>query len=154
MEQISVTQFAGELRMPATVLLEQLQEAGVDKQGAEDLLSEQDKARLLEYLRRSHGETAPKAKITLTRKQTSEIKATDSTGRARTVQVEVRKKRVFVKRDEMVAEADSTAAGDVSHDELAAESVEAQDRQHFKIWLIQGAHCPHVARELATANGQ
>ncbi|MCB1889576.1 MAG: translation initiation factor IF-2 [Rhodocyclaceae bacterium] len=106
MEQISVTQFAGELRMPATVLLEQLQKAGVDKQGAEDLLSEQDKARLLDYLRRSHGETAPKAKITLTRKQTSEIKATDSSGRARTVQVEVRKKRVFVKRDELVADAE------------------------------------------------
>ncbi len=106
MEQMSVTQFAGELRMPASVLLEQLQKAGVDKQGAEDLLSEQDKARLLDYLRRSHGETAPKAKITLTRKQTSEIKATDSSGRARTVQVEVRKKRVFVKRDELVADAE------------------------------------------------
>ena len=109
MDQMSVTQFAGELRMPASVLLEQLQKAGVDKQGAEDLLSEQDKARLLEYLRRAHGETAPKAKITLTRKQTSEIKATDSTGRARTVQVEVRKKRVFVKRDELLAEAEAEA---------------------------------------------
>jgi len=107
MEQMSVTQFAGELRMPAAVLLEQLQKAGVEKQGAEDLLSEQDKARLLDYLRRSHGETAPKAKITLTRKQTSEIKATDSSGRARTVQVEVRKKRVFVKRDELVADAEA-----------------------------------------------
>jgi len=99
MEQMSVTQFAGELKMPAAVLLEQLQKAGVDKSGAEDLLSEQDKARLLEYLRRSHGDTEPKGKITLTRKQTTEIRATDSTGRARTVQVEVRKKRTFVKRD-------------------------------------------------------
>ena len=113
MNQMSVTQFAGELRMPAAVLLEQLQKAGVEKQGAEDLLSEQDKARLLEYLRRSHGETAPKAKITLTRKQTSEIKATDSTGRARTVQVEVRKKRVFVKRDELLAEAEVEAEAEL-----------------------------------------
>lgn len=113
MNQMSVTQFAGELRMPAAVLLEQLQKAGVEKQGAEDLLSEQDKARLLEYLRRSHGETAPKAKITLTRKQTSEIKATDSTGRARTVQVEVRKKRVFVKRDELLAEAEAEAEAEL-----------------------------------------
>ena len=105
MDEMSVTQFAGELKMPANVLLEQLQKAGVSKSGVEDLLTEQDKARLLEYLRRSHGEMQPKGKITLTRKQTSEIRATDSSGRARTVQVEVRKKRVFVKRDEVAAEA-------------------------------------------------
>jgi translation initiation factor IF-2 len=85
--------------MPATALLEQLAKAGVSKQATNDLLSEQDKSRLLEYLRKAHGETAPKAKITLTRKQTTEIKAADSTGKARTIQVEVRKKRTFVKRD-------------------------------------------------------
>ncbi|MBN8440173.1 MAG: translation initiation factor IF-2 [Thauera sp.] len=109
MEQMSVTQFAGELKMPAVALLEQLKRAGVDKSGPADLLTEQDKARLLEYLRRSHGDTEPKGKITLTRKQTSEIRATDSTGRARTVQVEVRKKRTFVKRDELAPEAASEA---------------------------------------------
>ncbi|MCL2590973.1 MAG: translation initiation factor IF-2 [Betaproteobacteria bacterium] len=100
MEGISVTQFAGELKMPTAALLEQLKRAGVDKSNEQDLLTEQDKSRLLEYLRESHG-SAKKGKITLTRKQTSEIRSTDSTGRARTVQVEVRKKRVFVKRDEM-----------------------------------------------------
>ncbi|MCL2161772.1 MAG: translation initiation factor IF-2 [Betaproteobacteria bacterium] len=101
MEGISVTQFAGELKMPAVALLEQLRRAGVDKSDERDLLTEQDKSRLLEYLRASHG-SSQKGKITLTRKQTSEIRSTDSTGRARTVQVEVRKKRTFVKRDEMV----------------------------------------------------
>lgn len=102
MGQTTVTQFAGELKMSASVLLEQLQKAGVDKAQETDLLSEQDKTRLLDFLRRAHGDTAAKSKITLTRKQTSEIKATDSTGRARTVQVEVRKKRTFVKRDEVL----------------------------------------------------
>ncbi len=110
MEQMSVTQFAGELKMPAAVLLEQLKRAGVEKSGPTDLLTEQDKARLLDYLRRSHGDTQPKGKITLTRKQTSEIRATDSTGRARTVQVEVRKKRTFVKRDELAEQAGVEAA--------------------------------------------
>ena len=110
MEQMSVTQFAGELKMPAAVLLEQLKRAGVDKTGPSDLLTEQDKAKLLEYLRRSHGDTQPKGKITLTRKQTTEIRATDSTGRARTVQVEVRKKRTFVKRDELAGDQLSEAA--------------------------------------------
>ncbi|MDR2032402.1 MAG: translation initiation factor IF-2 [Azoarcus sp.] len=100
MEGMSVTQFAGELKMPAAALLEQLKRAGVDKSDESDLLTEQDKSRLLEYLRQSHGGGARKGKITLTRKQTSEIRATDATGRARTVQVEVRKKRVFVKRDD------------------------------------------------------
>jgi translation initiation factor IF-2 len=114
MDQMSVTQFAGELKMPASVLLEQLRKAGVDKEGAEDLLSEQDKSRLLDFLRRAHGDAQPKAKITLTRKQTSEIKATDSTGRARTVQVEVRKRRVFVKRDELQHE---TAGSDLATEE-------------------------------------
>ncbi len=123
MDQMSVIQFAGELKMPASALLEQLQKAGVDKSGANDLLSEQDKARLLEYLRRAHGEGQAKAKITLTRKQTSEIKATDSTGRARTVQVEVRKKRVFVKRDELLpeaAQATETDAAEQERDEMPA----------------------------------
>ncbi|MDX9884788.1 translation initiation factor IF-2 [Thauera sp.] len=123
MEQMSVTQFAGELKMPAEVLLEQLKRAGVEKSGPTDLLTEQDKARLLEYLRRSHGDSQPKGKITLTRKETSEIRATDSTGRARTVQVEVRKKRTFVKRDEV---AESVVATDAAVEaQLPAEDVPA-----------------------------
>ncbi|MBP7442035.1 MAG: translation initiation factor IF-2, partial [Thauera sp.] len=123
MEQMSVTQFAGELKMPAAVLLEQLKRAGVEKSGPTELLTEQDKARLLEYLRRSHGDSQPKGKITLTRKQTSEIRATDSTGRARTVQVEVRKKRTFVKRDEAaeaVVAADEALEAQVGHEDASA----------------------------------
>jgi translation initiation factor IF-2 len=99
MGQTSVTQFAGELKLQPSVLLEQLKAAGVHKQQAEDTLSEQDKTRLLEYLRKVHGATEAKSKITLTRKQSSEIKKSDSTGKSRTIQVEVKKKRVFVKRD-------------------------------------------------------
>ena len=119
MDQMTVSQFAAELKMPAPALLEQLAKAGVSKKAAADMVTEQDKSQLLDYLRKSHGETAPKAKITLTRKQTSEIKATDSTGKARTVQVEVRKKRVFVKRDpaEIAAEA---AAAEAAQAEAAA----------------------------------
>ncbi len=97
--QMSVAQFAAELKMPPMALIEQLAKAGVVKQASSDLLTEQDKTRLLDFLRKSHGEAAPKAKITLTRKQTTEIKAADATGKARTIQVEVRKKRTFVKRD-------------------------------------------------------
>src|SRR5690349_8334841 len=100
MAQTSVAQFAGELKVPPAQLLEQLRAAGVHKRVAEDVLSEQDKTKLLDYLRRAHGSAEPKNKITLTRKQTSEIiKKSDSSGKARTIQVEVKKKRIFVKRE-------------------------------------------------------
>lgn len=123
----NVAQFAAELKMPAGVLLEQLQAAGVQKASEDDALSESDKARLLDHLRKSHGSAdADKRKITLTRRHTSEIKQSDATGKARTIQVEVRKKRVFVKRDEATdgaAEAAAEAAPAVD------ESAELQRRE-------------------------
>ncbi len=94
-----VDQFANELKVPAALLVEQLQAAGVSVKSEGDVLTDQDKTRLLDYLRDKHGAKAPKTKITLTRKQTSEIKTADSSGKARTIQVEVRKKRVLVKRE-------------------------------------------------------
>src|SRR5689334_19154 len=100
MAQTNVSQFAKELGVPSAILLEQLQAAGVTKKLVEETpLTEQDKTQLLEYLRRMHGTQESKNKITLTRRQTSEIKKADATGKARTIQVEVRKKRVFVKRE-------------------------------------------------------
>jgi translation initiation factor IF-2 len=99
MGKSSVAQFASELGLPAELLLEQLKGAGVNKAAQADELTEQDKTSLLEYLRKEHGALAPKNKITLTRKQVTEIKKSDSTGKARTIQVEVRKKRVLVRRD-------------------------------------------------------
>src|SRR3954463_9288324 len=110
MAHTSVAQFASELKVPPSVLLEQLRAAGVDKRLPDDALSEQDKSRLLEYLRKAHGSIEAKNKITLTRRQTSEIKKTDATGKYRTVQVEVRKKRVFVKRDPAEVPAAAVAA--------------------------------------------
>ncbi len=101
MGQTSVAQFATELGLPAELLLEQLKGAGVNKAAADDKLTEQDKTSLLEYLRKEHGAQSPKKQITLTRKQSTEIKKTDSTGKARTIQVEVRKKRVLVRRDDV-----------------------------------------------------
>ena len=99
MAKSNVTQFAEELKLPVTLLLEQLQAAGVKKKAGDDAITEQDKTRLLDYLREMHGNKEEKKKITLTRKQTTEIKKSDATGKARTIQVEVRKKRTFVKVD-------------------------------------------------------
>ncbi|MCP5248129.1 MAG: translation initiation factor IF-2 [Candidatus Accumulibacter sp.] len=119
MAQTSVAQFATQLKMPAGTLLEQLQKAGVGKRLADDLLSEQDKSKLLEYLRRSHGSADAKTKITLMRKETSEIRAQDSHGKSRTVQVEVRKKRVLVKRDPVEARQGPLPAEPLVEEKLA-----------------------------------
>jgi translation initiation factor IF-2 len=100
MAQMNVAQFAKELGLASTMLREQLQAAGLDKALTDDtVLTEHDKTQLLDYLRRVHGAKDTKNKITLTRRQTTEIKKSDSTGKARTIQVEVKKKRVLVKRD-------------------------------------------------------
>jgi translation initiation factor IF-2 len=97
----TVAQFAAELSKPAGTLLEQLQAAGVKKSSVDDSLSETDKERLLDHLRSTHGTAATdRKKITLVKKSTTEIKQADASGKARTIQVEVRKKRTFVKRDD------------------------------------------------------
>src|ERR1700754_4780784 len=115
----NVAQFAAELKMPAGVLLEQLQAAGVTKASEDDSLSETDKARLLDHLRKSHGSAdADTRKITRTKRHTSEIKQSDATGKARTIQVEVRKKRTFVRRDETSEQNEQSAA----HDEAAGDA--------------------------------
>ncbi|EJL86822.1 translation initiation factor IF-2 [Polaromonas sp. CF318] len=97
----TVAEFAAELNKSPATLIEQLTSAGVAKAQPSDPLSEADKQKLLGYLQASHGTvTAERKKITLVKKSTSEIKQADATGKARTIQVEVRKKRTFIKRDE------------------------------------------------------
>src|SRR5580698_8078239 len=134
----NVAQFAAELKMPAGVLLEQLQAAGVTKASEDDILSETDKARLLDHLRKSHGSTdADKRKITLTKRHTSEIKQSDATGKARTIQVEVRKKRTFVRRDESSAEggdaSNHVAEADTDTDELELQRREEEARHEAEL---------------------
>ena len=106
----TVAQFAAQLNRPTSTLLEQLHSAGVAKASPDDALTDGDKERLLEYLRTSHGTASTeRKKIVLTRKSTSEIKQADASGKARTIQVEVRKKRTFVKRDEAPAAEEAAA---------------------------------------------
>lgn len=108
----NVAQFATELNMSADLLITQLRASGVVKSSADDPLSKEDKDMLLEHLRRAHGAApdAEKKKITMMRKETTEIKQADATGKSRTIQVEVRKKRTFVKRDEAPVEVPAAKA--------------------------------------------
>ncbi len=101
MTNTTVAEFAKELKKSPDTLLEQLKSAGVPKGSAADELTDADKQKLLGFLKASHGTDTPeRKKITLVKKSTSEIKQADATGKARTIQVEVRKKRTFIKRDE------------------------------------------------------
>lgn len=136
MASTTVAQLAGELNRSATALLEQLQAAGVQKATPEDVITESDKTRLLDYLKRAHGsaEDGARKKITLTKRETSEIRQADATGKTRTVQVEVRKKRVLMKRDEAgaapaEAEAPAPVAAPVVDVEEVARREEEQRRQ-------------------------
>ena len=139
MAHTTIEQFATELKIPAGALLEQLVKAGVGAKKEGDKLSEVDKTKLLEYLQKQHGAAGePKKKITLVRKQTTEIKAAGSMGKARTIQVEVRKKRVFVKRDESEAApvteevpAPVVAAPLITPEELAARAAEEKKGQEL-----------------------
>ncbi len=117
---MNVEQLANELKVAPALLVEQLQAAGVPVKTSTDLLSDGDKTHLLDYLRGKHGAATPKAKITLTRKQTTEIKTADSTGKARTIQVEVRKKRVLMKREAPVAETAPVAEAEAVMPEVEA----------------------------------
>jgi translation initiation factor IF-2 len=133
MSSITVAEFAQELKKTPETLLDQLKSAGVAKAAPSDALTEADKQRLLGFLKASHGSAAPeRKKITLVKKSTSEIKQADATGRARTIQVEVRKKRTFIQRDDAPAaepvqeEVQAPAAPSVEDIELARREEEAR----------------------------
>lgn len=100
MPSTTVADFASELNKSTDVLLAQLNAAGVAKSSGQDTLNDSDKQKLLGYLQAQYGSfSGERKKITLVKKSTSEIKQADAVGRARTIQLEVRKKRTFVQRD-------------------------------------------------------
>ena len=104
MAEVTVSQFAEVLKVPVDRLLVQLDQAGIKVSGPEARISDDAKLELLTHLRRAHGsedadsDGAPR-KITLRRKTQSELKLASTQGRARTVNVEVRRKRTYIKRD-------------------------------------------------------
>lgn len=144
----TVAQFASELNRPATALLEQLKAAGVAKGSPEDSLTEADKERLLDFLRSSHGTAgAERKKITLTKKSTTEIKQADSSGKARTIQVEVRKKRVFVKRDDTPAVEEAPAAKAPVVDDAELQRREEEARRQAELLRRQEEELAEKRRE-------
>jgi translation initiation factor IF-2 len=135
MATTTVQDLAKELKRTPEALLEQLQAAGIKKESAEDKLTEKDKTKLLEHLQAAHGSAdgAARKKITLTKRETTEIRQSDSAGKTRTVQVEVRKKRVLVKREESPVEDDGAptevAPVEVTPNKLVLDDAELAKRE-------------------------
>ena len=130
MSSNTVAEFANELKKSPETLLDQLKAAGVSKAAPSDALTEPDKQKLLAYLQASHGTASgDRKKITMVKKSTSEIKQADATGKARTIQVEVRKKRTFIQRDEGVESAAESAAPAAEEAAVSSEDIELARRE-------------------------
>jgi translation initiation factor IF-2 len=112
MATTTIKELAQELKRTSADLLDQLKAAGINKDSEDAKITEKDKTVLLEHLQKEHGsaDTGSRKKITLTKRETSEIRQADSAGRTRTVQVEVRKKRVLVKRGDEAAKVEEAPA--------------------------------------------
>jgi translation initiation factor IF-2 len=126
MADVTIAQFADVLKVPVDRLIAQLDQAGIAVSSPEDMISEEAKLELLTHLRRSHGhgaEGSSPSRITLKRKTQSELKLASNQGRARTVNVEVRRKRTYIKRDVLEGQARA------QQEQLDAQRREAEEAQ-------------------------
>ena len=150
MAEVTVAQFADVLKVPVEKLITQLDEAGIKVNGSEDTISEDAKLELLTHLRRSHGQDGSTAgdaaprRITLRRKSQSELRLAGAQGRARTVNVEVRRKRTYIKRDvlEEQAQKEQEALDEKRREEqerLDAENAETERRKAEKEEAVRAA---------------
>ena len=143
MADVKVSQFADVLKVSVEKLLAQLEEAGIKVGGADDTISEDAKLELLTHLRRAHGQqesktvTAGPRKITLNRKSSSELKLAGAQGRSRTVNVEVRRKRTYVKRDVLEQQAQQEQDELDRQRQAEQEIIDAKKREEERLILEQ-----------------
>jgi translation initiation factor IF-2 len=139
MADVTIAQFAEVLKVPVEKLLSQLDEAGIKVNGSDDTITDDAKLELLTHLRRSHGQAdtpssvAAPRRITLKRKSQSELKLSGAQGRSRTVNVEVRRKRTYIKR-EVIEEQAQKEQDELDRQRLAEEErVEAEKREQERL---------------------
>jgi len=138
MADVTVAQFAEVLKVPVEKLLSQLDEAGIKVAGADDTISEDAKLELLTHLRRSHGQddatdTGAPRRITLHRKSQSELRLSGTQGRSRTVNVEVRRKRTYIKRDVLEKEAQEKQEEFDRQRQEEQDKIEAEKRENERL---------------------
>jgi translation initiation factor IF-2 len=157
MADVTVTQFAEVLKVPVEKLLTQLDEAGIQVSGSDDTISDDAKLELLSHLRRAHGQddtpatAAAPRRITLKRKSQSELRLSGSQGRSRTVNVEVRRKRTYIKRDvlEKQAQEEQAELDRVRREEEERIEAAAREQERLKAEQEEAARREEAEREKA-----
>ncbi|MEX0708828.1 MAG: translation initiation factor IF-2 [Woeseia sp.] len=139
MANVTVAQFADVLKVPVDKLLSQLDEAGIKVSGSDDTISEDAKLELLTHLRRSHGQQDTSAtsgaprRITLKRKSQSELRLSGAQGRSRTVNVEVRRKRTYIKRDVLEKQAQEEQEALDRERQAEQDRIDAEKREQERL---------------------
>jgi len=155
MADVTITQFAEVLKVPVEKLLTQLDEAGIKVSGSDDTISDDAKLELLSHLRRAHGQddtpatAAAPRRITLKRKSQSELRLSGNQGRSRTVNVEVRRKRTYIKRDvlEKQAQEEQEELDRVRREEEERVAAEAREQERLKTEKEEAIKREEEARE-------
>jgi translation initiation factor IF-2 len=151
MAEVTVKQLADVVGVSVERLLKQMQEAGIDNKKDGSMVTESERQALLAYLKRSHGEDAdagePK-KITLKRKSTSQLKVSGASGKRKTVNIEVRKKRTYVKREELEDKPEEVSAEEPA---AVAQESAAQDVAAEPTKTEAAPVAPEKAKEAAEA---
>ena len=158
----TVIDLAREMKIPAQTLLAQLKAAGIEKTGETDELSEADKRRLLDSLRSERVPDRP-SKITVKRRETSTIRQKDGQGGAHTIEVEVRRRRVFVKsprqdderaRAIAAARAETEAAARRALEEKQVQAAQAENDAAKAAEAVKAAEAEKAAKAAQEAKAQ
>jgi translation initiation factor IF-2 len=151
MSDVTVRQLAEVVGIPLERLLSQLGDAGLEKSDADDILSDAEKLKLLSYLRQSHGKAQgdggePK-RVTLQRRTVSELKQGKVPGKGvKTISVEVRKKRTYVKRSELPESSERR-----SEAEKARQALDEQQQRELELQEAQRAQQEEARRKAEEA---
>ena len=143
MADVTISELAEVVGVSVDKLLSQVKEAGLPHTKAGESISNDDKNALLQFLRRSHGDrdatvAAPK-KITLKRKTVGTLKSASTHGRGKTVNVEVRKKRTYVKRSVVEDEPELETEEVPAEEEVLETAAEAAPEAEAKTDAVEGA---------------
>ena len=147
MADVTISQFADVLKVPVDRLIAQLDQAGITVSSPQDMISEDAKLELLTHLRRAHGsgsEGSAPNRITLKRKTQSELRLSSNQGRARTVNVEVRRKRTYIKRDVLEGQSELATQHEALRLTLGAESPDGKGGTGTLILRWDGSHWTRV----------
>ena len=150
MAEITIKSFSDQIGVPAETLVKQLAAAGIEGKSAADSLTDEEKETLFRHLRAVHGGAEERKKITLKRKSTSQVTQSSRTGGSRTVQVEVRKKRTFIKRTEIETEAEPAVEAEAM-EEVATAQVEVAEAAQIATAPEAAGVAPAAAPEPAPA---